>query len=618
MLQPNSLRQRLYAYLLIPVTILLLAVGTAAFIFSRSSMLSQWQQTAILRLERAAHQVDMRLMKVKDLMQLFGQAGGRPYSIGLQSLIVGKLEKLDGVQEVVLDWLNTEEPLTYLPSAPKREHSYGGMADTGRSFHLRQFHRARKIRVIATSYDSVIHHETVTLISHLVDETDRKVGQLSTILEFSHLLEGFIEAGWWKTYKAYLLDDTGKILVCTDSERKKDFISAASSLELKTFQMLQEKPSGTVMGEGHPPDEVAGFFRLNQAPWTFVIIAPGKVILEPIIKFRNYFLIFGTFFILVIVALIRFVAGRSVAEIKKVSGAAQQIAAGNYGSTLIPKTRDEVGELISSFNQMTEQLEERSRLKEALHIAKEVQQNLLPQKGLSIDGIEIAGRSIYCDETGGDYFDYFPNVGKEQHVITVAVGDVVGHGIGAALLMTTVRAMIRSWSSQPGPLGQKISDINRLLCVDTNDSGNFMTLFIAEFNTQKRQIRWVRAGHEPALVYDPSRDVFEELKGAGVVLGFDDAWSYKQYEYEKLQNGMQIFIGTDGIWEAENEVGERFGKQRLKNIIRRHRQLSAAEIVATVSSALFTFRGQEAQKDDMTLVVIKIDQEGGRNIVAPQ
>jgi sigma-B regulation protein RsbU (phosphoserine phosphatase) len=608
MFQPTSLRKRLYAYLLIPVTILLLAVGTAGFLFSRSSMLNQWQKTAILRLERAAHQVDMRLMKVTDLMQLFGQAGGKPNDLVLQSLIVEKLKKLDGVKQVVLDWSNTEASTTYLPSFQKRGYHHGGMSDTGTPLHLRPFHRARKISVVPPVYDSVIHHETVTLISHLVDETDRKVGQLLTVLEFNHLIEGVIEAGWWQTYKAYLLDDSGKILICTDTERKKDFVSAASPLELKTFQTLKEKPFGTVMGKGHPPEEVAGFFRLHQAPWTFVMIAPGKVILEPIIDFRNYFFVFGTFFILVIVALIRFVTGRSVAEIKKVSEAAQQIAAGNYDSTLIPKTRDEVGELIVSFNQMIDQLEERSHLKEALHIAMEVQQNLLPQKGLSIDGIEISGRSIYCDETGGDYFDYFHNLGKEQHGITVAVGDVVGHGIGAALMMTTVRAMIRSWSLQPGPLWQKITDINRLLCMDTNDSGNFMTLFIAELNTQKRQIRWVRAGHDPALVYDPSRDVFEELKGAGVVLGFDDAWSYKQYKYEKWPEGMHILIGTDGIWETENDVGERFGKQRLQNVIRRHRQLSAAQLVEEVSTELIRFRGQQPQKDDITLVVIKIDQ----------
>jgi sigma-B regulation protein RsbU (phosphoserine phosphatase) len=588
---------------------LLLAVGTAGFIFSRSSMLSQWQKTAVLRLERAAHQVDMRLMKVTDLMQLFGQAGGKPNGIGLQSLIVEKLKKLDGVKEVVLDWGNMGKPTTNSPSSHKRGYFRGGISDTGRPFHSRRFHRARKTRVLPPAYDAVVHHETVTLISQLVDETDQNVGQLSTVLEFNHLIEGFIEAGWWQTYKAYLLDDTGKILICTDTERKEDFVSDASTLELKTFQMLQEKPFGTVMGAGHPPEEVAGFFRLKQAPWTFVMIAPGNVILEPIINFRNYFIIFGTFFILVIVALIRFVTGRSVAEIKKVSEAAQQVAAGNYDSTLIPKTRDEVGELISSFNQMTEQLEERSHLKEALHIAMEVQQNLLPQKGLYIDGIEIAGRSIYCDETGGDYFDYFHNLGKEQHGITIAVGDVVGHGIGAALLMTTVRAMIRSWSPQPGQLGQKITDINRLLCMDTNDSGNFMTLFIAELDTQKRQIKWVRAGHDPALVYDPSRDVFEELKGDGVVLGLDDAWSYQQYEYEKWLEGMHILIGTDGIWETENDAGERFGKKRLQNIMKRHRQLSAAQMVEEVSSELIVFRGQEPQKDDITLVVIKIDQK---------
>ena len=607
MLIPNSLQQRLYAYLLIPVTLLLFVAGTVGFIFSRNSMLSQWQETAILELERLAHQVDMRLMKVKDMMQLFGQTGINPNSFLIQSLIVENLKQQEGVKQVLLEWHDNPESQSHRPVPGRQSSASRDMSNPARSPHSRGFHHASKIQVLPPHYDAVVQYETVSLVSSFSDDSNRKVGQLSTVVGFNHLIEDFIEAGWWQSYKAYLLDDTGRILISANVEHRQDFQSTATPLELKAFQRLQENPYGTVMGGGHPPKEIAGFFRLQQAPWTFVIIAPGKDILLPITDFRNYFVAFGTLFLLVIVALIRFVTGRTVSAIRKVSEAARYIAAGRYDTKLPPQTRDEVGELIASFNQMTGQLEERSRLKEAMHVAMEVQQNLLPQKGLAIDGLDIAGGSIYCDETGGDYYDYFQN--RDQGPITVAVGDVAGHGIGAALLMTTVRAMIRSRTLEPGTLGQKISDINRLLCLDTRDSGNFMTLFMAELDTQQRTIRWVRAGHDPALLYDPSGDRFKELTGDGIVLGIDDSYCYQEYAYEQWTGGLQILIGTDGIWETENEGGERFGKQRLKNIVRRHSHGSAEDMIQAVADELFAFRGAEPQHDDMTLVVIKIDKK---------
>ena len=102
-------------------------------------------------------------------------------------------------------------------------------------------------------------------------------------------------------------------------------------------------------------------------------------------------------------------------------------------------------------------------------------------------GLDIAGRSLYCQETGGDYFDYIPLADPAGGLrLCVAVGDVVGHGISAALLMTTVRALLRGRLDQPGSIAEAVCDVNRLLCQDTAASGSFVTLFLLEVGLRRR------------------------------------------------------------------------------------------------------------------------------------
>jgi sigma-B regulation protein RsbU (phosphoserine phosphatase) len=261
--------------------------------------------------------------------------------------------------------------------------------------------------------------------------------------------------------------------------------------------------------------------------------------------------------------------------------------------------------LMQNFNTMVSQLQERMRLKEALGLAMEVQQSLLPREAPRIEGFDITGQSIYCDETGGDYYDFIEFSELGQGRVGVAVGDVAGHGIAPALLMTTVRALLRSRIIQPGNLAQMITDVNRLLCIDTSESGNFMTLFFMLMDSDNREVQWVRAGHEPALVYDPSTDSFSELYGEGIALGVDETWSFQENRQELWSDSQIVLIGTDGIWETENPQGEGFGKKRLMEIIRQHKNRSSEEIVQAITDALAIHRDTAPQQDDVTMVVIK-------------
>ena len=156
-------------------------------------------------------------------------------------------------------------------------------------------------------------------------------------------------------------------------------------------------------------------------------------------------------------------------------------------------------------------------IRKALEVAHEVQQNLLPEDTPELPGFDISAAVVYCDETGGDYFDFIPCEDEDCERFGIAVGDVTGHGVGAALLMATARALIRGYASRPDSLADSITRVNRLLAADVGQSGNFMSLFFLQLDSDSRTIRWVRAGHDPAILFNPKTEGFEELVGPGLV-----------------------------------------------------------------------------------------------------
>jgi serine phosphatase RsbU (regulator of sigma subunit) len=237
----------------------------------------------------------------------------------------------------------------------------------------------------------------------------------------------------------------------------------------------------------------------------------------------------------------------------------------------------------------------------ALNLAQEVQQNLLPQRPPRLESIDVVGRSLYCDETGGDYFDFLALSGNRLGVV---VGDVTGHGVAAALLMASVRGFLRARATLSETAAEIIRGVNRLTSVDTAETGQFMTLFYLVAELQSRRITWVRAGHDPGLLYCPGTDRFEELSGAGLALGVDEDWEFEDYS-RTVEPGQIVLLTTDGIFEAHNPAGEMFGKSRFKEIVRQNAGLEAEGIRKAVFEAVTKFRGAEPQEDDITLVILK-------------
>ena len=250
---------------------------------------------------------------------------------------------------------------------------------------------------------------------------------------------------------------------------------------------------------------------------------------------------------------------------------------------------------------------EHQKVQHSLSLAMEVQQNLLPKSDPKIAGLDISGRSIYCDETGGYYYDYLEVENSEDGKIGVVVGDVSDHGIPSALLMATVRAQIRQRCSSDSNIDQVVADVNHRFTQDVTDSGRFMTLFYTEIDRSQNIMRWVSAGHDPAIIYDPHQDIFDDLNGAGnLALGVMEDVNFNEATRD-IAPGQIIVIATDGIWEARNPKGEMFGKDRFHKIIRQNASATAKQIQSAVFESIRRFQKDARLVDDMTLVVIKID-----------
>jgi sigma-B regulation protein RsbU (phosphoserine phosphatase) len=238
-------------------------------------------------------------------------------------------------------------------------------------------------------------------------------------------------------------------------------------------------------------------------------------------------------------------------------------------------------------------------------MANEVQQGLLPHGPPDVPGLDVAAHSTYCDETGGDYFDFLPTAHRPPGVLTVACGDVTGHGVAAALLMASVRGVLRSNAPRCESLAELLAHLNQQMNAD--GGSRYMTLLLLEIDAAARRACWSCAGHDPPIVYEPATDSFSELEGGGLMLGVLPDSRYEQFA-RCLAPGQIVFIATDGVWEAANAAGERFGKGRLREAIRAGARAGggAADVEAAVLASLRAFTGGVRARDDLTFVVLRL------------
>ena len=281
----------------------------------------------------------------------------------------------------------------------------------------------------------------------------------------------------------------------------------------------------------------------------------------------------------------------------------EKVSQGDLSKKVPVATQDEFGIIAGHTNSMIDGLRHRIQMINALKLAEEIQKNLLPETSPRHPMLDMAGTSIYCDEIGGDYYDFF---NLPHHKIGIVVADASGHGVSAAMHMTGARAFLHFAANDYQDPMRLLETVNQYVTRDSQPTSRFLSMFFLEIDTASKRLNWVRAGHEPAQFYDPGTNEFTELSGSGVALGVLKDYRYQGNVLEGWIPGSIVVIGTDGIHESRSEKGEMFGKPRLQDIIRQHADQSAEFIQAEVIDALRDFQGDAPQEDDITLVVIKL------------
>jgi len=238
-----------------------------------------------------------------------------------------------------------------------------------------------------------------------------------------------------------------------------------------------------------------------------------------------------------------------------------------------------------------------------LRVARDIQRRLLPETPARYGRVELAGLSEASDRVGGDYFDYFP-VDIER--VGLTVGDVSGHGIGPALIMSNVRAHLRSLLQTRRSLGGLYGLMNRALCADLSD-GMFVSLFAGVFDPKRELLEFQNAGHTAPFLYRPSTDGFREISANAPALGIIDDISAGPCPSVAVKPGDFLICYTDGVTERHNRNGELFGEQRVMDIVRRAVRDGDGphEVVAAVHRACETHAEGLPPRDDVTLVVAK-------------
>ena len=358
--------------------------------------------------------------------------------------------------------------------------------------------------------------------------------------------------------------------------------------------------------------------EVDWAPdWTLVTVIPESDLLSGARKVQGDMLNWGIVIVLVAAAgglLLALSITRPIIALRRT---AESITEGDLTAEFAGHGGREFRQLATDLSAMRDGLKERLELQGALEVAMEVQQHLLPSDVPTSRVLDIAAFSTYCDETGGDYYDFPDLSGVEQFEdgsLLIMVGDVTGHGIGAALIMATARASIRTRLKHGGSLGKVLADVNDVLHEDI-PGGRFMTLLAMVTSPDGSSFSWAGAGHDPPLIYDPIKDDFEEPDGGGVPLGIVSGEVFEEYNAEFVEEGSILVVGTDGIWETVDPDGEFFGKERLRTLVRDHRDGSSDEIGKAIISSLNEFRQSDRPLDDVTLVVIRKLVPGSGNAV---
>ena len=319
------------------------------------------------------------------------------------------------------------------------------------------------------------------------------------------------------------------------------------------------------------------------------------------------FLIFEIASLIIGISLTRTITG----AVHNLYEGTQKVSHGDFAHRITVQGRDQLAELGASFNQMTANLErlivvekEKERLQSELEIAREVQNQLFPKDPPELRTAQVRGVCHPARMVSGDYYDFVP---LSDSTLALAIGDVAGKGISAALLMaaiqSTMRTQLTSGANQDQvSTARVVSQLNKQLYANTSPE-KYATFYFGLYDEARSVLKYTNAGHLPPILLRDGQPA-AELEVTGTVVG---AFPFSRYEEQEIElcSGDILVAYTDGVVEPENPYGEQFGEERLKELLVKYSGRTSNEIIAHVMEAVEEWTASSELQDDMTMLVVR-------------
>jgi phosphoserine phosphatase RsbU/P len=512
--------------------------------------------------------------------------------------ILARQAELSVGQEMPKLSVNFEVKPKFFPDmADPAGHSFSGLIQSGNQLRL------VGMRELENSQGKQIVEVSVPFDSELLENVAPDLGPIAMTLVQT------------------VEDDAGKnsVRIGTKDYRKvgklatikRELLPAESWLDpvVEGFSKLEAvyvSPEGTVE-RAHP---VFAFYKARRSQLNHRIFASvgefsGARVFQ-IQLLAVFFLVIELAALIIGVVLAKAITG-TIAELYR---ATQFVREGNFSHRVTVERSDQLGVLgesfnsmISSINRLIDEQKQLQRLENEISIAREVQDQLFPRGFPKVEGLEIEAICKAARSVSGDYYDF---IQLDPTRVAIALGDISGKGISAALLMASLQAALRSQLLTPGSeqlsTAELVGRLNKHLVRNTGED-RFATFLVAVYDMETRKLRYTNAGHLPGFCLSDSKSM--HLDVGGMVLGIVEDYPYQEGVVEVPREA--VFIAySDGLVEPENAYGEEFGVSRLEAAAQRVRQADPKRIATALMTAAEEWSGSPEQADDMTVIVAKL------------
>ncbi len=592
-----SLRNRLIvAYLFIavvPVLLLLVMVALSAYIL-------YWQLGAYLIYDDLQKRIDKAAVVADAIVATFSARGSEPFA---GRAAARPLSPMLDVERAELPGLEVEfnsgEELLRRQAGPNPQH-FAGLVQSGEKVWL------RAVAARPTPGGPVVVSVSVPVTPELLESVAPESGPLQLTVT-RPAAEGEIQGSIGIGDRRFLLLRAGQV-----STRRR-----APPPRANWFDYLVDgvaKLDAVALGPGgasQGTNPVLVFFSARPSHLNRRLFSSlgeiGSATLTSLLFIGVVFLSLEVAALVAGIVLTRTIT-HAVADLYR---ATEDVQAGDLTHRVRIQRQDQLGALAESFNTMTssistliEEQRQRQRMENELSIAREVQAQLFPQVLPSLPGIKLEAMCRAARVVSGDYYDFI-RLGPTR--LGIAIGDISGKGISAALLMASLQAALHSQVLVDGGSAQSTAELvarlNRYLFLNTSPE-RYATFFFAVYDAATRTLRYTNAGHLPPLCIVSER--VTKLEDGGMVIGLFDDCTYDQGTMQ-IEPGSVLLAYSDGLVEPENVYGEEFSSQRLIELAVRHRHASPHALAETLITAAEEWGGSPEQADDMTVIVARLE-----------